>query len=857
MRLTMLVVALPVLLSTLLEAATDPWRIERRRGAAPWAAVEGAPQTDADGTIMFERTALGQGCLVREFDVDLNATPYVVAVAGPGNAHWRMTAQAIAPELAPGQELVVADRQTGGTCRRNIARRLSLSGPRRIQLRFIMWGWSGADRQRLALRRIAFVDRGPECDADELTGLMLARHREAQQRAQAIRPVKREHPSLRYRVSERAGWQQKARTTHRVFADALLQRIDALDSEASRAPLPMTPELIRGDNHVWRPWLLRLQPPQAPSLRRGEGWSPFDLPGVPIETTWRVLYWHVFSHWVLGSALTDSPAFAEQARRWVLAMVRWKFWLKPEYQYFDFATSYPLQCLAHGYDIAYPLMAEPERQEARSAIAQLAHGLYLNALSGHGSIYNDLRGNHTAVTFCGLGSAGLALLGEHPHAPLWTALAEQFMLESFDEHTSGAWTESPSYGNYGVNEWLRLAELLRNVSGRDHLQHPFLKRYADCQLMICDWEGRNLGYNGGGAGQRWNHWIFFYIARELRSPQYQWLANFCVEDGTTSFMGYGDAFWWADPALQARAPTATNTGQHYADVGLSVWRSGWEHDPTVLLHQCGRKGQHKEENMNHFTLYVKGQRLLPDGLGGKTVDHNVPVIAGRSQNKWAPGKTRAFYSDEHSGYVLGDASSPYRTGQALRHLLYLRDGVLVVVDDISLPPDRDTALSFLLHPNGELALRGGAINVRRSDVGLAAVFTDRQGLPLHVKVEKRANTARATHDVAAVRQARGQTRTVTFMRFGRGLPAEQPVACTAVSADALEFSLGSERYRLGFGPGPAAEGVEVTGAELWLARFESDRPTAILAATSDTESTVTVRTPAGQYQSEGTTFWRR
>ena len=145
--------------------------------------------------------------------------------------------------------------------------------------------------------------------------------------------------------------------------------------------------------------------------------------------------------------------------------------------------------------------------------------------------------------------AGSDLLPELPRWHRWAALAEQFMLDSFDEHTSGAWTESPSYGNYGVNEWLRLAELLRNVAGRDHLQHAFLKRYANYQLMICDWEGRNLGYNGGGAGQRWNHWVFFYIARELRSPQTQWLANFCIEKDTTSFMGYGDAFWWADPTF--------------------------------------------------------------------------------------------------------------------------------------------------------------------------------------------------------------------------------------------------------------------------------------------------------------------
>ena len=57
--------------------------------------------------------------------------------------------------------------------------------------------------------------------------------------------------------------------------------------------------------------------------------------------------------------------------------------------------------------------------------------------------------------------------------------------------------------------------------------------------------------------------------------------------------GYGDAFWWADPTVPSRRPTARNVGATYPDVGVNVWRSGWQDDATILLHHCGRKGQHK------------------------------------------------------------------------------------------------------------------------------------------------------------------------------------------------------------------------------------------------------------------------
>ena len=78
----------------------------------------------------------------------------------------------------------------------------------------------------------------------------------------------------------------------------------------------------------------------------------------------------------------------EQAARFAVTPVQWRFWLAPDYHYFDFDSSYPLQCLCFAYDVAFDAMTDAEREEVRAAIATIAHGLYLNTLSGHGSIYN-------------------------------------------------------------------------------------------------------------------------------------------------------------------------------------------------------------------------------------------------------------------------------------------------------------------------------------------------------------------------------------------------------------------------------------------------------------------------------------
>ena len=753
------------------------WRIEVGKGES-WIPSNREIIHGEGGIVGFDARRVFKVSMLGDFDVDLGRRPMLEIVTAPSRAHWRLTGK-----TADGPETVLADYQTEGICRRNVATRLKALGKQRVTLRFMMWGWGAPAIQKLMLKRVAFVPKRAECDADSLSGEVLAWHERNLARAKAIGPVKHEHPSLRFRNAQKAALLKKARTTHRKFTGNILELISRMPEEKGKPVVVFDPGKQPRSTYVWGNNLLQLRPAAS----------------APARIPWRDLYWHDFSLWLLAAALTDDAAFADQGKRWALALARWKFWMRPSYIFFDFGTSYPLQCLATAYDIGHAHMREPERAEVRAAIIQLAHGLYLNTMAGQGSIYNDLRGNHTSVTFCGLGMAGLALLGEHEEAACWVALAEEFMLNSFKEHTSGAWTESPSYGNYGVNEWLRLAEMLRNVTGRDHLKHPFLKRYGDFQLMLADWEGRDLAYNQGGAGARWNHWVFFYIAGELKDPNIQWLANFCIEGGK-GVTGYGDAFWWASPSQEAERPAARNVGRNYVDIGLNVWRSGWEDDATILLHHCGRKGQHKEMNMNHFTLYVKGKRLLPDGLGTRTEDHNVPRINGRKQNKWGPGKTIAFHSDEVGGYSLGDATRSYGN-KSLRHVLYLRDGALAIVDDIVLSERRESLLEFFLHPNGDTEAVGNVLRVTSGDVTTLGCVVDETGKALSMKAALRPEKrrGRATHDAVASRRAKGPTRTITFLRFGKAAAIGGRTLRIEKAGHAIDFVCGTERWRVGPG----------------------------------------------------------
>ena len=597
-------------------------------------------------------------------------------------------------------------------------------------------------------------------------------------------------------------------------------------------PWELTPETYKSNRPAWGNGMLSVRPPTPPELRPGEGRDPF--PGI-----WRDLNWHDYSLWLLGACISNDPVFVEQAHRFAVTPVQWRFWLAPAYHYFDFDSSYPLQCLCFAYDVAFDAMTEAEREEVRDAIGTIAHGLYLNTLSGHGSIYNDLRGNHTAVTMCGLGVAGLTLLGENAEAGKWVALAEKFMVDAFNEHTSGGWLESPSYGAYGVCEWLKLAEMLNNVTGRNHLTNDFLRRFAEYQLHISDWEGRDLGYNGGGAGDYWDQWIFFAIARAFRDERFQWLGQ-CLLDTSPTHSGYGDLFWWIDPSITPTRPTETNTGRTFADIGVNVWRSGWDENATILLHHCGPKGQHKEQNMNHVTLYALGQRILPDGLGSGTVHHNVPMVDEKPQNLYYPGQTLAYHSDGVCGYSVGVYPGYYN---AERRVLYLRPDIVVLLDTLRVGDRDDHTVAYRLHARGDASVEGNVATVTSAAAALRILTLLDDGTQLPVTLSMEGEQEGMTL-YSATHTGRGTIRAATVLLIS---PAEElrPVEVSATDGR-IRITTGDRQYLIGLTPGEIAPGFSTT-APLWLASLGQNGPVRIMACEDAAmgHSALQLRTPDG------------
>jgi hypothetical protein len=212
-----------------------------------------------------------------------------------------------------------------------------------------------------------------------------------------------------------------------------------------------------------------------------------------------------------------------------------------------------------------------------------------------------------------------------------------------------------------------------------------------------------------------------------------------------------------------------------------------------------------------------------------------------------------YHTDTRCGYSLGDASKAYGC-TAYRHVLYLREGLVCIVDDLNLNATRPTTVEFFLHPNGQTSATANVLQVEAADVVLRAAVVDANATLLPLTVREREKTRFATHDVVATRSGQGATRTVTFLRFGaKALLAGQP--CRIEPAPGiLDFCCGAERWRLGLAPG-AISPESSTDAGLWLCRLDGLCPVVAMAVGATPDAPVSVRVGQDTVTGTGCVSW--
>jgi len=445
--------------------------------------------------------------------------------------------------------------------------------------------------------------------------------------------------------------------------------------------------------------------------------------------------------------LTGETRYLDAARAWALASCGYETWGLGRIDGMDLAAGHQLFGLAIVYDWCYQDLGEEARRTIRATLARRGEAMFEAAVTGRAWWRRSYLQNHLWVDACGLAAAGLAVCDETDGADRWVGLAlEKFRRTTDALGPDGASHEGVGYWQYGVEYLLKFMHLARDLLGVDLHDHPWWRNTAAYGRYLTlprgAWTRRNSIVDLADCPRgNWYgpDYLLRRLAAEFRDPYAQWHAQ-QVNEADIAALG---APWlnlvWYDPHVPAKPPANLPTLRHFADMGIVSARTGWSGDETLLVFKCGPfighhavqafdrdpGGGHVHPDANHFVLFGAGEWLVrDDGYRAKrTGHHNTLLVGGRGQlgegRMWFNGsaclarKSRPRILRAEStptlDHLAGDATDAYPPAAGLRrfvrHLVWLKPDVLLVLDDVAAEGEADLELRF--HPEQQKAERRG------------------------------------------------------------------------------------------------------------------------------------------------------
>jgi hypothetical protein len=437
-------------------------------------------------------------------------------------------------------------------------------------------------------------------------------------------------------------------------------------------------------------------------------------------------------------AFSGDRAFLQSAEQWALALSAC-----PERAYTrgDFGTGHILCALALFSDWCHADISE--RTRATVAQALLAGGR--QTLSWIDTNYSRIYlCNQLHIRLAGVGMAALALDGEEATARNWIGAVEAaFGKAETAAGDDGASVEGVGYGQYDLAFSMRYYDCAKTLLGLNHYSGPWWYNNGLYQLYLTTPRHAWIHHSGqpGRGGDvdmnvdlgdcpRYNwygpDYLLRGIARETRNGYAQWLAE-TIDQGHDEA---GDS--WLnlvrqDASVVAQPPTSLPTLRHFDNIGLVSARSAWSGDESLVTFSCGPYfghrgvdgftedlgGGHAHPTANSFAIFGAGEWLIsfPGYLSRMAQYENTLVVDGHgqlnqpiNQGWWDPmplltGKLHprivTAASNPAFDRISGDATPVYGPlTRYVRHLLFIKPNVLIVLDDIAAAASHDYQLRF-------------------------------------------------------------------------------------------------------------------------------------------------------------------
>ncbi len=450
----------------------------------------------------------------------------------------------------------------------------------------------------------------------------------------------------------------------------------------------------------------------------------------------------------LAYRLSGERRYLEAAQQWALASCNYPTWGVGAQDGVHLATGHQLFGLALVYDWCYYDLDRPTRDRIRETLHARASAMFRAVATGTAWWHKSILQNQLWVNTCGVGTAGLALFDEVAEARLWVGLAVDKFQATMDAlGPDGASYEGIGYWEYGAEYMVKFMCLARDLLDIDFYDCSWWKNTARYCLYLSlphgQWTRDNCVVDLADSPR--GHWygpdhILRNLAATYRDGHAQWLADQIDTKDVESTMAQWLSLLSYTPSVKPTPPTSLPTLREFEDMGIVSARTGWSGYDNLVVFKCGPflghkavtklsyapGGGHSHPDAGHFVIFGNGEWLIQDdGYRAKwTHQHNTLLIDGEGQlgeGSTAFRGTEPFnlrlrprvlkaVSTPRYDHIAGDATQAYPSSLGLtrfvRHLLFVKPDVVLVLDDVLCSVTRQLELRF--HPGADVCERAGS-----------------------------------------------------------------------------------------------------------------------------------------------------
>jgi hypothetical protein len=467
----------------------------------------------------------------------------------------------------------------------------------------------------------------------------------------------------------------------------------------------------------------------------------------------------------LSYLITGDVTYLNGTKTWMNALVSYDHWQSDE----SLGAAHGLYNMAIAYDWLYNDLTGGERTTYETKIA-LQTKRFSDAMNRVSPVWwqgTDYNGNHNYIDVGAMMTGAVALYDV-------MSGADTAIHRAYDNFTNvlgatilppdGTSQEGISYWSYGMEALLRYFELEKDMFGVDraptslNIQNlPFYRLYGG---MPNYWQTITMG-----DGRNWDYYgptfILMRVASLFNDQMAQWLAQKINDKRVSSGIVGIDSDWrtllWYDESVGKRDVSSLPTYRLFPTLGLFSSRSSWTDDNAFMFalkagppggHTLVPAGGHVHPDEGGFTLRDFGKDIVIDdeySYNKLTSNHNVPTFDGGTGqlgegSLWFDsadvlnnnGTADIIYTDFNDAkgyeYFIADLADIYKPSLSvtkfLRHVILLKKGTIVIVDEIESGSDHQIEWRLHLNHDSTFAMNGQTLSGTIDGTGVGLIADD-------------------------------------------------------------------------------------------------------------------------------------